>query len=155
MGFSALRFPVELQNYNVAAQREVYDTYNAGIKETPALSNSVALFEGYSTQGVKSVSASSTAFPYRESNLLVAPVMLFVEGDPEVTEKAKALGTQMREILFKGSGQPNKRVYVNYAFGNEGPLQWYGAETWRQDKLKSLKNKYDPKQKFSFYAPIA
>lgn len=32
-------------------------------------------------------------------------------------------------------------------------LDRYGHEQWRQDKLKALKTKYDPKGKFSFYAP--
>jgi hypothetical protein len=39
-------------------------------------------------------------------------------------------------------------------FGNEGPESWYGYESWRQEKLKALKQKYDSKGKFSFYAPI-
>jgi hypothetical protein len=154
LGFAALRFPVELQVYSVPAQRQVYDIFSATIKETPALNNSVALFEGYPLQGVRAIPAPSTAYPFRESNLLVSPVMLYQEAGPELSKKAEALGTQLREILYKASGQANLRSYVNYAFGNEGHEQWYGAEQWRQDKLKALKKKYDPKGKFSFYAPI-
>ena len=153
-GFAALRFPLELQVYNVPAQRQVYDTYNAAMKETPALNNSIALFEGYSMQGVKAVPAPSTAFPFRDSNLLVAPVIFFQQSSPELTKKAEALGTQLRDILFKASGQPTIRAYVNYAFGTEGPVQWYGSESWRQEKLKTLKKKYDPEGKFNYYAPI-
>jgi hypothetical protein len=46
-------------------------------------------------------------------------------------------------------------VYVNYAYGNEEAVSWYGEEDWRQDRLKSLKNKYDPKSSFSFFGPVA
>lgn len=153
-GLAALRFPIDLQVYDIPAQRQIYDLFTSTIQETPALNTSLALFEGYPVQGVQAVPAASTAYPFRESHLLVSPVMLFKEGSPELTQKAEALGTQMRDILLKASGQPNLRAYVNYALGNEGPKAWYGAEEWRQRKLKALKKKYDPKGKFSFYAPI-
>ncbi|PVH93235.1 FAD-binding domain-containing protein [Periconia macrospinosa] len=155
LGLSAFRFPLELQVYDIAAQRKVYDLYNAAMKETPALNGSIALFEGYSMQGVQAVPAESSAYPFRESPLLVAPVIFFKEDTPELAQKAEALGTNMREILFEASGQPHRRVYVNYALGIEGPEEWYGAESWRQEKLKTLKKKYDPAGKFSFYNPIA
>lgn len=58
-------------------------------------------------------------------------------------------------ILFQGSGETQLHAYVNYAFGEEEPRNWYGYEQWRLDKLKALKDKYDPRRKFSFYAPVA
>lgn len=155
-GTAILRYPLELQQYDIPAQRKVYDTYSAALKATPALNNSVALFQSYSTQGVKAVPSDSTAYPFRESNILAAPHIFFDEEDatPDLAAKAAALGTEMRDIVFKASGQAHLRVYVNYALGAEGPKEWYGAEEWRQDKLKALKRKYDPKGKFSFYNPI-
>jgi hypothetical protein len=123
------------------------------MKATPALNGSVILFEGYSTQGVHAVDAASTAYPFRDSQLLVSPVLFYPEG-PELNNKAQALGTQLRDIQFKASGLPAIRAYVNYAYGNEGAQQWYGTENWRQQKLKSLKQKYDPTGKFNFYGPI-
>lgn len=41
------------------------------------------------------------------------------------------------------------------AYGDEGTKSWFGYDSWRQDRLKALKKKYDPKGMFSFYAPIA
>ena len=58
-------------------------------------------------------------------------------------------------LILEGTGSQELHTYVNYAYGNEGPEAWYGPESWRQKKLKALKKKYDPKEKFSFYAPIA
>ena len=48
-------------------------------------------------------------------------------------------------------------VFANVyaAYGDEGTKSWFGYEIWRQDRLKALKKKYDPKSQFSFYAPIA
>ncbi|KAF4922620.1 FAD-linked oxidoreductase chyH [Colletotrichum viniferum] len=46
-------------------------------------------------------------------------------------------------------------VYLNYAFGNEGPEQWYGQEEWRVTRLREAKAAYDPHDLFSFYGPIA
>ena len=77
------------------------------MKATPALNNSIALFEGYSMQGVQTISAESSAYPFRESPLLVSPVIFFKEDTTELAKKAEALGTNMREILFKASGQPH------------------------------------------------
>lgn len=52
-----------------------------------------------------------------------------------------------------GPGEP-PRGYVNYAFGNEESEELYGYEKWRLEKLRRLKRKYDPQERFSFYAPI-
>jgi FAD/FMN-containing dehydrogenase len=45
--------------------------------------------------------------------------------------------------------------YVNYAHGDEKLESLYGYEPWRLEKLRALKKEYDPKGKFSFYAPIS
>lgn len=153
-GFSNIRFPIDLQTYNVKAQRKVYNQFTAALKETPALNNSLFLFEGYSLQGVKSVNDKSTAFPFRQNNLLVAPVIIYAPAGKTLDQKAEALGEGLRQTLHIGSGKKDLHAYVNYAYGKEGVKSWYGFENWRQEKLLALKNKYDPKRRFSFYAPI-
>ena len=30
------------------------------------------------------------------------------------------------------------------AYGDEGTKSWFGYDSWRQDRLKALKKKYDP-----------
>ncbi|KAF1948943.1 FAD-binding domain-containing protein [Byssothecium circinans] len=154
-GLANIRFPIDLQVYDIPAQRKVYDVFASTLKQTPAFSNSLCLFEGYSLQGVKAIPSKSTAFPFRDSNLLVAPLIIYKEDGEELGKKAQAFGTELRDILHKASGRTELRAYVNYAFGNEGARQWYGYEQWRQDKLRALKRKFDPQGKFSFYAPIA
>ena len=113
------------------------------------------MFEGYSTQGVKAVEAKSTAFAFREDNLLNAPLISYSPiSDKTLVKKAADLGNQLRQILLDGSGRKELHAYINYAYGNESPAQWYGSEAWRQEKLRKLKSQYDPDGRFNFYGPI-
>ncbi|KAI1155314.1 FAD binding domain protein [Nemania diffusa] len=153
-GLVNMRFPIDLQTYNIAAQRQVYDRFASATKTTPALNGSLFLFEGYSLQGVKAIPSHQTAFPNREANLLVSPLLTYAPDTPALDKTAADLGESLRRILYEGSGQEELHTYVNYAFGDETMKNWYGHEQWRQDRLKALKQKYDPFGKFSFYAPI-
>ncbi|KAK2746295.1 hypothetical protein FQN55_005723 [Onygenales sp. PD_40] len=154
VGFSNTRFPIYLESYNVAAQKKAYDLFASEANRASSFSNSIFLFEGYSLQGMKEVDSESTAFAYRDDNLLVAPFVSYAPIDEALDKKAEILGVQLREIDHEGSGRKELHAYVNYAFGDETPREWYGGEAWRQDRLRALKKKYDPKGKFSFYAPI-
>lgn len=150
------RFPIYLKSYNPAAQRKVYDLFaQATTNASTPFSGALFMFEGYSTQGVKAISDDATAYAYRSDNLLVAPLLTYTPNGKALEDQAFKLGNQMRQILYEGSGQTSLNTYVNYAYGDETPKAWYGADKWRQDRLLSLKKNYDPKGKFSFYAPIA
>ncbi|RYC58252.1 hypothetical protein CHU98_g7969 [Xylaria longipes] len=153
-GLVNIRFPIDLQTYNVAAQRKVYDLFASTTKTTPALNGSLFLFEGHSLDGVKAIPSDQTAFPNRAANLLVSPLLSYAPSTPALDKTAADLGERLREILYKGSGQKELHTYVNYAFGEETVKNWYGYEQWRYDRLRALKQKYDPSGKFSFYAPI-
>ncbi|KAF1971666.1 putative FAD-dependent oxygenase [Bimuria novae-zelandiae CBS 107.79] len=149
------RFPIELQTYDVRATRRVYDLFISTLNEIPALNRSAILLEGYAQQGVKAIPAKDSAYPFRGSNLLVAPVIRFVEGSKELEESAVRLGEALRDIFHESSGVMEKRVYVNYALGTESVGETYGEERWRLRRLRRLKRKWDPEGRFSFYAPIA
>ena len=45
-------------------------------------------------------------------------------------------------------------TYVNYAFGDEPAEQVYGYERWRLQRLRALKRKYDPHNRFGYYNAI-
>lgn len=154
-GLANPRFPIYLKSYNVGAQKEAYDLFASEANVASPFNNSIFMFEGYSTQGVKAIDSKSSAFAFRSDNFLAAPLISYEPIDEALDEQAADLGTQLREILHDGSGRKDLHAYVNYAFGDEGPEGWYGSETWRQDRLRALKEKYDPEGKFSFYAPIA
>ncbi|KAM7220842.1 hypothetical protein V8F06_003736 [Rhypophila decipiens] len=147
------RFPVYLPRYNPTAQQTIYNIFKTATNTSSPFYNSLFMFEGYSTQGVKAVPSASTAFAWRSDNLLVAPLIQYTPG-PGLDAAAKALGNQLRDVLEAGAGYTTPHAYVNYAYGDEGNKGWYGAELWRQAKLKLLKAKYDPLGRFSFFGGI-
>ena len=155
-GFNNPRFPIYTKSYNTTAQKKAYDAYATAVKGSDSpYYNSIFMFEDYSTGGVRARDNSASAFGFRQDLILAAPLIIYGPTDKARDADAQQLGNKLREIIREGTGSKELHTYVNYAFGNEGPKSWYGYETWRQDRLKSLKAKYDPKGKFSFYAPIA
>ncbi|CRG86689.1 hypothetical protein PISL3812_03699 [Talaromyces islandicus] len=153
-GFANPRFPIYLQTYNVAAQKRAWDMYAPAIRGSSVFNNSIFMFEGYSVEAVHSIPNQQSAFAFRNENILAAPLINYIPTNATLDQKAADLGSQLRNILFEASGYQDIRAYVNYAYGNETPQQLYGSEQWRQQRLTSLKQKYDPDNKFSFYAPI-
>lgn len=156
IGLSAIRFPVNVQNYNIQAQREVFEIFARETLDTPEFSNSFCMFEGYGVHGVKAIASESTAFPHRDDNITICPVVLYDNKaqDLELDAKAIAFGEKLRQTIFAASSQRELHAYVNYASGDEKPESLYGFEPWRLQKLAALKRKYDPEGKFSYYAPV-
>lgn len=150
------RFPIYLKSYNTTAQKEIYDLFaDATTNSSSPFGQALFMFEGYSMQGVQAFSDDASAFAYRSDNLLVAPLLTYAPTGPDADEIANTLGNKIRDVLYAGSGEANLNTYVNYAYGDETAKAWYGADEWRQERLKTLKQEYDPSGKFSFYAPIA
>ncbi|KAK9369875.1 hypothetical protein V1509DRAFT_638558 [Lipomyces kononenkoae] len=150
------RFPIYLKSYNATAQRQVYDIFSSLVTNSSGpFGSALFMFEGYSQQGVKAFPDNATAFAYRSDNLLVAPLLTYKLDGPELDAYVAQVGNQIRQILYEGSGDSSLHAYVNYAYGDETPLVWYGSEEWRQDRLQTLKKKYDPNARFSYYAPVA
>ena len=154
-GLVNTRFPLDLKTYNTEAQREVYDLFASTLNKIPALNGSLFLFEGYPLQGVQALPSDSTAYPFHDNHLVVVPLIIYKEDGEELDKQAKGLGETLRQKLLDASGMSELNTYVNYASGDEPVKNWHGSEQWRQDKLRALKDKYDPNRKFSFYAPIA
>ncbi|KAB8235698.1 hypothetical protein ETB97_010246 [Aspergillus alliaceus] len=149
------RFPNYLETYDVPAQKKAYEVFADGVRGTSPFNNSIFMFEGYSMEGVKAIDSKSSAFAFRSENILSAPLITYAPAGADLDQKAAKLGNELRQILHKASGRPDVRAYVNYAYGDETPEQWYGSESWRQARLQSLKKKYDPEGKFSFFGPVA
>ena len=116
-GLANPRFPAYLPKYNVTTQQQIYNMFAAGTNSSSPFHNSLFLFEGYSTQGVKAVASSSSAFAYRADNLLVAPLLQYTPAGPALDAAAKTLGNQLRNLLNQGAGYTQTHSYVNYAYG--------------------------------------
>lgn len=74
--------------------------------------------------------------------------------DPSLDAFAIEWGDQTRDLW--NAGQPGRlpTAYTNYAFGDESLQEIYGYEPWRLERLRGLKQKYDPKERFNYYNPI-
>jgi FAD/FMN-containing dehydrogenase len=149
------RFPLYLPAYNPAAMQELYAHFKTSTNASSPFATSLFMFEGYSMQAVHAIDTASTAYAFRDDELLTAPLVQYTPAGPARDLEAKQLGNELREILHRGTGRSEMHTYVNYAYGDESPEEWYGHEQWRQDRLKALKGKYDPQGRFSFYAPAA
>lgn len=142
--------------YNATTERTLYNLFNQKIAEYPGLAPSAYLWhEGYATAGMQAIPSKSTAYPHREENHL----MVFFSEVPEgsgLSDAAEAWAEENRNLWNAGQPHRQPQTYVNYAQGlpYETLQSVYGYEPWRLDKLRSLKAKYDPQNRFRFYEPI-
>jgi len=79
---------------------------------------------------------------------------MFYAKNPALDALVPIYGRQARALLDDGEPQRPLNAYVNYAYGDETLEQMYGYEPWRLKKLRALKKKYDPENKFRFYNPV-
>ncbi|XXG99621.1 hypothetical protein Hte_005962 [Hypoxylon texense] len=147
---------VSLRAYNTTAQRQLYDLFNRNAAKCPELGSTARLVhEGYSSAGVRSIDPASTAYPHRDERHLA----FFLTEIPEGSDLLELAETWARENWdIWNAGQPTRKpaTYVNYATGNqyESLESIYGYEPWRLERLRGLKVKYDPYNRFRFYVPI-
>lgn len=144
-----------LQVYNITAERHIFDGFTKRISSNPIMAAGGAmLHEGYSTEAVIAQNPSDSAYPFRDDHHLMFVLITIPPDDPAMEESAWQWAKEVRDQW--NDGQPNRlpSAYVNYANGYEPLEQIYGHEMWRLSRLRSLKRKYDPYNKFRFYNPI-
>lgn len=142
-----------LETYNVTAEHQIWDSFTKRIAENPDLvSMAIIIHEGYSTKAVQDRDRASTAYPFRGDHLMQFQGNL--PPDSGLEEQMLQWATEVQDLW--NAGQPNRLpdAYVNYASGFESVQEWYGHELWRVTKLRGLKAKYDPFNRFRFYNPI-
>ena len=81
--------------------------------------------------------------------------MIIYQPNASLDASASEFGRLSRDILWAGSGRSKHQAYLNYAHGDETLEELYGHEPWRLQKLRRLKEEYDPEGRFNFYAPIS
>ncbi|KAH7625607.1 hypothetical protein B0T09DRAFT_413072 [Sordaria sp. MPI-SDFR-AT-0083] len=106
------------------------------------------IFEGFKRR----IDPASSAYPFRGDRHLT--LFNAVVPSPDYEAAARAWAAEVRDQWI--AGQPGRKLdaYVNYANGMETVPDWYGHESWRIERLKSLKAKYDPHNRFRYYNPI-
>ena len=72
--------------------------------------------------------------------------------DPTAENTANTFAKELRDQVVKTSGYPALQTYVNYAHGDETLEQRFGPD--KLQRLKQLKQTYDPKNLFGYYHGI-
>jgi hypothetical protein len=148
-GLTRALLPVSADTYNLRALRKVLNILTAMPLE---FRNSVVFLEAYSTNRVHEIPSNNTAYPDRDGQLLLAPLLNYAKNE-SLDAIAWNISTKIRDALLEGTGK-KLEAYVNYARGDESVEAVYGYEPWRLEKLRKLKKEYDPHGRFNFFAPI-
>lgn len=152
-GLSRIYGPVGLQTINAIASRSVYNSLRDFVGTNLVYNRTAVLFEGYSTVGVHAQPAADSAYPHREENLMTSITTEYAY-NPSLDAAAWKWTREATQILRNGQPDRKPSTYVNYAMSDEPLEQIYGYEPWRLQRLKSLKAKYDPNNRFRYYVPI-
>lgn len=65
-----IRYPIYLDDFKETGPKDVFDLFNKTTAQYPALSRSLMLFEGLSSQAVAAVPLDTTAIPLRDYFIL-------------------------------------------------------------------------------------
>lgn len=142
-----------LQTYNLTAEHQIWDGFKRRLSKNPKLTHkTIIIHEGYATEGVESIDRASSAYPFRGDRHLMQ-----FQGTIEDSSLEADMWEWANEVRNQwNAGQPQRTpsAYVNYANGRETKEDWYGHQPWRLAKLRDLKARYDPLNRFRFYNPI-
>ncbi|KEY64683.1 hypothetical protein S7711_02883 [Stachybotrys chartarum IBT 7711] len=142
-----------LKKYNVTTQRALYDHFVQKVAEYPELGTTARLaHQGYANAASQAINPHSTAYPHRDQNLILYFLVVVFPGS-NLEEAAEVWAREAWDLWTEGQ---DAHSYVNYAIGQsyETVESVYGYEPWRLARLRALKAKYDPRNRFRFYVPI-
>ena len=80
--------------------------------------------------------------------------MILYLPDFSLDAQAIAFGESVRNTFYAASDNWQLHTYINYAHGDETKQQLYGYDPWRLPKLQQLKQTYDPRNRFRWFAPV-
>ncbi|KAL4811850.1 hypothetical protein BDW67DRAFT_194306 [Aspergillus spinulosporus] len=142
-----------IARWDAASMRASYNIF-ADLVAIEAYNTSTFIFESYGRKGVRDVPHDFNAVPPEERNkhnMLAA--FLFWSGDNE-TELTVAREFGDRLQIASRNGEI-AHSYVNYAIGGEELPQVYGRDVGRLKRPQTIKAKFDPDNRFRFYASLA
>jgi FAD/FMN-containing dehydrogenase len=145
-----------LRVFNITAEQQIFDSFKKRIAEQPSLATyTFIIHEGYSTQAVEDKNPANSAYPFRaDRHVTQFQGNLASNATKQDQDQMWKWAREVQDLW--NAGQPTRRPdsYVNYANGFETVQDWYGHEPWRVAKLRGLKAKYDPSNRFRFYNPV-
>nr|CAG8993145.1 FAD-linked oxidoreductase [Penicillium sclerotiorum] len=101
-------------------------------------------WQRYSNKKALAQPANSTSFPWRDIKAYWLHLNVFLS--PTIEDAVTNMTLSLREKLNAGSGFDTPHVYVNYAYGDEGPAAWWSAANL--PRLRALKARWDPRNLF-------
>ncbi|KAI5866018.1 hypothetical protein GGS23DRAFT_364536 [Durotheca rogersii] len=134
---------------------EMAEDFDALVQANPALSSSAFLVESFGVQAIDALPDNFSAFPHRGRLDHFFEILVSYEDDA-VAQVGNDWAVSWRDHFRKPeiSGYDTVVVYQNYGHGDEAPSVLYGSAKWRQKRLTSLKNRFDPHNVFGAYHPI-
>ncbi|PKX89072.1 FAD-dependent monooxygenase fmqD [Aspergillus novofumigatus IBT 16806] len=153
----------------LCARGDHYSVYDIGLRQTdPAVmeaylnnltefSASNIWFDGtmvmerHATDAVLAIPESKRGvYPWRDTKFDV--YFLTKTPSAEYDDTVDAFIKPIRQEFQDTMGFDTMHVYVNQAFGDEGPVSWYGAHNL--PRLVALKQQWDPDNKFGAGCPV-
>lgn len=150
---------VALPKWDIEGMKKAYTIYQ-NLTADPRFPYSFILLENYGIVNVKTVDPDSVSLPReeRERPILASPVITYRVANDQTKNDASDYSSRIKDALYMAvdasNGKVKRHAYVNYASGLESVPEIYGYEQWKIDKLKKLKKKWDPNNRFRFYNPL-
>ncbi|KAL4907844.1 hypothetical protein BDW74DRAFT_189252 [Aspergillus multicolor] len=142
-----------IAHWDPASMRASYTLF-VELVAMEAYNTSTFIFESYGRKGVREIPDAFNAVSPEDRNRHNMMATFIFWSDADETDLAVARDFGKRLQLASRNGE-TAHSYVNYAIGGEELPQVYGRDAGRLAKLQAIKAKYDPYNRFGFYASLA
>ncbi|KAF4624419.1 hypothetical protein G7Y89_g13752 [Cudoniella acicularis] len=154
------RFPIKnfyaanVKKYDIPTMRSYFDGWRDMNQKYEGEAMFSIMFESFPQQRVRERADNATAYPWRHGS----DHFLMIEAaykNPVDEELIDEWLSKQQDTFVATSGYGRLQQYVNYGHGSKDPPEaLYGYEPWRLEKLRRLKNEFDPEGWFNGYQPF-
>ncbi|KAI8625477.1 Glucooligosaccharide oxidase [Xylariaceae sp. FL1651] len=154
------RFPIKnfyganVKQYDIPTMRSYFDGWRDMNAKYDGDAMFSVMFESFPQQRVREIPDDQTAYPWRHGS----QHFLMIEAAYKTPENENAFDewlSSQQDRFVETSGYGRLQQYVNYGHGSKDPPEaLYGYEPWRLEKLRRLKQEFDPEGCFNGYQPF-
>ncbi|KAI1175677.1 Glucooligosaccharide oxidase [Nemania sp. FL0916] len=155
------RFPIKnfyaanVKKYDIPTMHEYLNQWRFMNQKYDGEAMFSFMFESFPQQGVRERADDATAYPWRHGS----DHFLMIEAaykSPVNEDLFDEWLSKQQDAMIATSGYGRLQQYVNYGHGSKDPPEAvYGYEPWRLEKLRRLKQEFDPEGLFNGYQPFA
>ncbi|KAH7408321.1 hypothetical protein DE146DRAFT_752456 [Phaeosphaeria sp. MPI-PUGE-AT-0046c] len=144
--------------FETSAMKTVYESFASFVGAHIGANRSILLFEAADGRVMDALPNDYSAYAHR--GMMTTNVIIQAtwdeDNDGTVAEAANVWGKGVRDLLAKPeiSGYDKLHAYVNYANKDEPLDALYGYDEERQQRLVSLKKRFDPHGYFNAYRAL-